>query len=152
MTPVAASFHYLVQSPNPLHLGLECSVCSNGLGTLMCSTPHSTNMVSEEQAWSNVCNVELRSLCSYARKACIYFSPSFLLSYWLSIFYTHINTSITHEGGKKMLLPLKCPEKLLKVAEVLHYARKASLSSFCSTLFLSLPLYLLCLFAAFQPR
>lgn len=106
----------------------ECSVCSNGLGTLMCSTPHSTNTVSGEQPWSNVCNGELGSLCSYARKACIFsLSIPRSLSLWLPT--------------------LKCHEKLQSFC-----ARKASLSSFSSTLFMSLPLYLLCLLAAFQPR
>lgn len=69
---------------DPLHLGLECSICSDGPGTLMCITPHSTNTVSREQLWSNVCNGELESLCAQARRAWI--SPT------LPPFFTRIET------------------------------------------------------------
>lgn len=52
----------MLQSPNLLHLRLECSVFTNGPGTLMSSTPHSINTVSQEQPRSTVCNGELESL------------------------------------------------------------------------------------------
>lgn len=91
VTPVAASFHYLVQSPNPLHLGSECSVCTNDLGTLMSRTPHSTNTVSRERPRSNVCNGELGSLCSLARKTRLVFSnlPSTFIATSASIIFFH---------------------------------------------------------------
>lgn len=96
VTPVAASFHYLVQSPNPLHLGSECSVCTNDLGTLMSRTPHSTNTVSRERPQSNVCNGELGSLCSLARKTRLVFSnlPSTFIATSASfIFFMHTNNT-----------------------------------------------------------
>lgn len=92
-------------------------------------TPHSTNTVSRQQPLSNVCNGELGSLCSYARKACILFSHLPSLFFTGSLFL-HAYQYKHHTRGKKVLPALKCHDKLLKVDELLHYARKASVSSF----------------------
>lgn len=113
-------------------------------------TPHSTNTVSRQQPLSNVCNGELGSLCSYARKACILFSHLPSLFFTGSLFL-HAYQYKHHTRGKKVLPALKCHDKLLKVDELLHYARKASVSSFLLhsiSVSSSVPFLLECSFSA----
>ena len=93
---VAASFHYMVPSPNLLHLGSERSACSKALGTLTCRTPLSTSSVSREQPRTNVCTIELRSLCMESMET---FPSAFsFLSNWFSVYHMYVNIKIIYKG------------------------------------------------------
>lgn len=110
------SITYSAQSePTPVGLGVLCLLKWSWHARV--STRNSANTVSREQPWRSVCNGELGSLCSYARKVCLLLSNlpcSFSLDVsLLQAFKCEIHTRV------KKVLTLKCHEKLLKVVELL---------------------------------